>query len=432
MVHQHFTLVEKLSVAENVMLGHPDQGRLFNRRRAEEAVAAAAGRFDIAVNPRADVSQLSVGERQRVEILKALCRDARILILDEPTTVLTPQETEQLFVSIRHLAADGGSVVFISHKLNEVLEVCDRVTVLRNGKKTGAVDVRSSKDGTRVDSRRLARMMVGREVELTRRPRRTNDHIEQLVGAQPRLEVDGVSAFGDRGELALQGVSLQVRPGEILGVAGVAGNGQHELADVVCGLRLRVSGDVRLDGVSLPSDPRGVIERGVAYVPEDRLGWALAPGMTTAENLALKAISHNSDVRRGLFVHWPTVQRWAETLLRDFDVKGTIHLRVDQLSGGNAQKVVLARELSSDPRLLVIAGPTRGLDIGATYTIRRLILDAVEAGVGVLLFSEDLDEVMDLSDRIAVLYRGQVAGVLEADGADAHEIGLLMMGESAA
>jgi simple sugar transport system ATP-binding protein len=275
-------------------------------------------------------------------------------------------------------------------------------------------------------------MMVGREVELARRPRRANDHLQEVIGAQPRLEVDGVSAFGDRGDVALQGVSLQVRPGEILGVAGVAGNGQSELADVVCGLRPRVSGDVRLDGVSLPSDPRGVIERGVAYVPEDRLARALAPGMTTAENLALKAVSHNSDVRRGLFVQWPTVQRWAAALLTDFDVKGTVHLRVEQLSGGNAQKVVLARELSSDPRLLVIAGPTRGLDIGATHTIRRLILDAADAGVGVLLFSEDLDEVMDLSDRIAVLYRGQVAGVLEADGADAHEIGLRMMGEGAA
>jgi simple sugar transport system ATP-binding protein len=432
MVHQHFTLVESLSVAENVMLGRTDQGRLYNRRRAEEEVTAAAERFDIAVNPKAQVSQLSVGERQRVEILKALCRDARTLILDEPTAVLTPQESEQLFVSIRRLAADGGSVVFISHRLNEVLAVCDRVTVLRNGKKTGAVDVRSSREGTPVDSRRLARMMVGREVELTRRPHRANNHVEQLVGAQPRLEVDGVSAFGDRGELALQGISLQVRPGEILGVAGVAGNGQRELADVVCGLRPRVSGDVLLDGVSLPSDPLGVIERGVAYVPEDRLASALAPGMTTAENLALKAVSHKREFCRGLFVQWPTVQRWAEALLRDFAVKGTVHLRVEQLSGGNAQKVVLARELSSDPLLLVTAGPTRGLDIGATDTIRRLILDTAEAGVGVLMFSEDLDEVMDLSDRIAVLFRGQVAGVLEADGADAHEIGLLMMGESAA
>ena len=432
MVHQHFTLVESLSVAENVMLGRSDQGLLFYRRRAEEEVAAAAERFRIAVKPRAQVGQLSVGERQRVEILKALYRDARILILDEPTAVLTPQESEQLFDSIRHFAADGGSVLFISHKLNEVLEVCDGVTVLRAGKNTGSANLGSLRDGTQAESRRLARMMVGREVELTRRPHRVNPPQEQLADARPMLEVDGVSARAGRGELALQGISLQVRPGEILGVAGVAGNGQRELADVVCGLRPRISGDVRLDGVSLPSDPRAVIDRGVAYVPEDRLTSALAPGMTTAENLALKVVSRRGSFLRGPFVRWRIVQRWASALLRDFDVRGTIDTRVGLLSGGNAQKVVLARELSSGPRLLVIAAPTRGLDIGATETIRQLILDAAAAGVGVLMISEDLDEVMDLSDRIAVLYRGQLAGLLEADEADRDEIGMLMLGNRAA
>jgi ABC-type uncharacterized transport system ATPase subunit len=432
MVHQHFTLVESLSVAENVMLGRSDQGRLFYRRRTEDEVAAAADRFRIAVKPKAQVGQLSVGERQRVEILKALCRDARTLILDEPTAVLTPQECEQLFDSIRHFAADGGSVVFITHKLNEVLEVCDRVTVLRAGKNTGSANIGSVKGGIQIDSRRLAQMMVGREVALTRRPRRVSPHEEQLADGRPILEVDGVSALAHRGELALQGISLQVRPGEILGVAGVAGNGQRELADIVCGLRPRISGDVRLDGVSLPSDPRAVINRGVAYVPEDRLASALAPGMTAAENLALKAVSHGDNFFRGPFVRWRIVRRWADALLRDFDVRGTVDTRVGLLSGGNAQKVVLARELSSVPRLLVIAAPTRGLDIGATVTIRQLILDTAAAGVGVLMISEDLDEVMDLSDRIAVLYRGQLAGLLEAHEADRYEIGVLMLGNRAA
>ena len=222
------------------------------------------------------------------------------------------------------------------------------------------------------------------------------------------------------------------RSGEILGVAGVAGNGQRELADVVCGLRPRVAGDVRLDGVSLPSDPRTVINRRVAYVPEDRLATALAPGMTAAENLALKLVAHGDGFFRGPFVRWGVVRRWADELLRDFDVRGTVDTRVGLLSGGNAQKVVLARELSSAPRLLVIAAPTRGLDIGATETIRRLILDTAGAGVGVLMISEDLDEVMDLSDRIAVLYRGQLAGLLNADEADRFEIGELMLGNRAA
>ena len=431
MVHQHFTLVESLSVAENVMLGRSDQGRLFHRRRAEDEVAAAADRFRIAVKPKAQVGQLSVGERQRVEILKALCRDARTLILDEPTAVLTPQECEQLFDSIRHFAADGGSVVFISHKLNEVLQVCDRVTVLRAGRNTGSANVGSVQEDRRIDSRRLARMMVGREVALTRRPHRESPPGE-FAEARPILVVDRVSALAHRGELALRDISLQVRSGEILGVAGVAGNGQRELADVVCGLRPRVSGDVRLDGVSLPSDPRTVINRNVAYVPEDRLAMALAPGMTVAENLALKVVAHGNDFFRGPFVQWRVVRRWADALLKDFDVRGTVETRVGLLSGGTAQKVVLARELSSAPRLLVIAAPTRGLDIGATETIRQLILDTAGVGVGVLMISEDLDEVMDLSDRIAVLYRGQLAGLLNADEADRYEIGELMLGNRAA
>jgi len=438
MVHQQFTLVKSLSVAENVMLGRSDQPVSFRRRQAEEEVATAAERFRMSVNPRAQVSQLSVGERQRVEILKALFRDARVLILDEPTSVLTPQESEQLFESIRHLADAGGAVVFISHKLKEVLAVCDRVTVLRAGKQIGSVTVGGG-DDVRLDSRHLAQMMVGREVELTRRPRRVDapqeqarDHEPTPSEARPMLEVEDVHALGDRGDLALQGVSFQLRPGEILGVAGVAGNGQRELADVVCGLRRRISGDVRLDGASLPCDPGAVIARGVAYVPEDRVGVALAPGMTTTQNLALKRISQGGDFSRGPFVRWSQVRAWADGLLRDFDVKGTSDTRVGLLSGGNAQKVMLARELSSSPRMLVIAAPTRGLDIGATHSIRQLILDTAAAGVGVLMISEDLDEVMDLSDRIAVLYRGQLAGVLEADGADRDEIGLLMLGKSSA
>lgn len=427
MVHQHFSLVERLTVAENMVLGWPEQTWRFNPSATVEIVAAAAERFHFAVNPQAQVGHLSVGERQRVEILKALFRGARTLILDEPTAVLTPQESEKLFESMRALADDGGSIVFISHKLNEVLSVSDRVSVLRAGRHTGTVEIHAD-GGPRVDVQHLSELMVGRHVQLGRRSAKPSvAGVGLKTDQNPALEVVGLSAMGDHGELALTTVSLEVRPGEIVGVAGVAGNGQRELADAICGLRPRTTGRVLVDGIELSPGPKAASRRGVAYVPEDRLATGLAPGLTINENLALKT-SSGGELTWGPFLRFRRARLQASQLIEKFAIKGTVDTRVGQLSGGNAQKVLLARELSSAPRVLVVAAPTRGLDIGATDFVRRALIEAADGGLAVLMLSEDLDEVFDLSERIAVMYRGTIAGVVATEEADRERIGMLMMG----
>jgi simple sugar transport system ATP-binding protein len=424
MVHQHFSLVERMTVAENVMLGWRRGSRLrFDRRAAEREVSALAEQHDLPVNPRATVADLSLGERQRIEILKALCRGARVLILDEPTTVLTPQEADGLFASLRRLAASGSAVVFISHKLHEVLAVSDRVSVLRRGVSTGTVDLR---ENTAVDRRELARMMVGREIELGRRVRAA----EAAAPGDPILELDEVTVEGEHGRPALDRISLEVGAGEVLGIAGVAGNGQRQLADVIAGLQSCDGGEIRVAGKVMRSrSPLAAIAGGVAFVPEDRFGMGLAPGMTVAENMVLKSF------RRGGFSAGPFMRRRrvvanAEERLEGYDLRGDPHSVVGQLSGGNAQKVLLARELGDEPKVLVIAAPTRGLDVSATETVRRLIARAAAAGTAVVMISEDLDEVLDVSDRVAVMCGGRVTGVLAADSADIEEIGLLMMGQA--
>ena len=422
MVHQHFSLVSSMTVAENVVLGWRRDGRgVFNRRQVEDEVAHAAERFDMHVNPRAVISRLSVGERQRVEILKALYRGARTLILDEPTSVLTPQEAEQLFVSLRRMASEGESVVFISHKLDEVSALCDRVTVLRQGRVSGSADLRTE----RVDARGLARMMVGRDIAFSRRSR------SNAVGeGEPALELRDVSAVDADGTTALAAVTLSVQPGEILGVAGVAGNGQVALAEVIAGLRKRSAGDVTLHGEPLPpGNPRAAADRGLAYVPEDRIGTGLAPGLTVADNCVLKSYRQR-ELGRGPFLVKSRILAITHRLLETFNVKGTADSLVGQLSGGNAQKVLLAREISSEPRVLVVATPTRGLDVSAMESIRGLLLEAAAGGAAILLISEDLAEILDLADRIAVISRGRIQGVLEADGADPEQVGVLMMGGS--
>ncbi len=422
MVHQHFSLVSPMTVAENVVLGWTRHSRRrFNRRQVEDEVARAAERFDMAVDPRALISRLSVGQRQRVEILKALYRGARTLILDEPTSVLTPQEAEQLFVSLRRMAAEGESVVFISHKLDEVSALCDRVTVLRQGRVSGSADLRA----TSIDARGLARMMVGRDIAFTRRSR-----ADAPDDSEPALELRGVSAVDAAGTTALREVTLSVRPGEILGVAGVSGNGQLALAEVIAGLRKRTAGDVLLHGEPLPpGNPRAAADRGLAYVPEDRLGTGLAPGLTVADNCVLKAYRQR-ELGRGPFLIRPRILSRTRRLLATFNVKGTADSLVRQLSGGNAQKVLLAREISSEPQVLVVATPTRGLDVSAMESIRTLLLEVAAGGAAILMISEDLGEILDLADRIAVISRGRIQGVLDADGADPDQVGVLMMGGS--
>ena len=417
MVHQHFRLVPSFTVAENLVLG---ERRPFRRREAEQRVRELGERYGLPVDPAAKVWQLSVGEQQRVEILKALDREARVLILDEPTAVLTPQEAEGLFQVLRAMAAEGRSVLFISHKLDEVLAVSDRVTVLRDGRNAGTVDTADT------DSRGLARLMVGREVVLgtPRAPRH-----RALDDRPPALELTGVSADDHRGGAALQDVTLAVAAGEVVGVCGVAGNGQRELAEVVAGLRRPSAGTVAVGGrVLRRSDPRAARAAGVAHVPEDRLHTGVSPSRSVEENLVLGA-HRRAPFATGPFLRRSRIRQRAEELIERFAVRTpapTTPVRL--LSGGNVQKVLLARELSSDPTLLVAASPTRGLDVGAIEFVREAVLKAAADGVGVLLISEDLDEVLDLSDRIAVMYEGHITAVVDRADADVTELGLLMGG----
>jgi simple sugar transport system ATP-binding protein len=420
MVHQHFRLVPTFTVAENVALG--ERGP-FRRRQAEERVRELGRRHGLPVDPTARVWQLSVGQQQRVEILKALARDARVLILDEPTAVLTPQEAEVLFGVLRGMAAEGRAIVFISHKLDEVVAVSDRVTVLRDGRSVATVDT----GGT--TTRELARLMVGREVVLrTARPERA-EGTAAFADRPDALRLAGVEARDDRGDEALRAVDLTVRAGEILGVCGVAGNGQRELAEVVAGMRRVEAGTVEVAGRALPSpDPRAARRAGVAHVPQDRLRTGTAPSLAVEDNLALTAY-RAAPLSSGPFVRRQRIRSRAQELMGRFDVKATgPGSPVRLLSGGNVQKVLLARELSAEPALLIAASPTRGLDVGAIEQVRQLLVETAASGVGVLLISEDLDEILDLSDRIAVLYEGRVAGIVDRPDADATELGFLMGG----
>jgi ABC-type uncharacterized transport system ATPase subunit len=417
MVHQHFRLVPTFTVAENVALG--ERGR-FRRRDAERRVGELARRYQMPVDPTAKVWQLSVGEQQRVEIIKVLARDARVLILDEPTAVLTPQEATTLFTTLRAFAAEGRAVLFISHKLDEVMAVSDRVTVLRDARNVGTVDVAST------STRELANLMVGRDVVFT-----GDSGVHESVADLDRIVLDvvGVSATNDRGTPALTNVNLQVHAGEIVGVCGVAGNGQKELAQVITGTRRRRAGTITVDGVPLAGrDPREAIEAGVAHVPEDRMRTGLAANSSIEDNVVLKSY-RRSPMSSGPLIRRRRVRGHAEELIERFDVK-TPGPRTPTrlLSGGNAQKVVLARELSAGPKLLIAASPTRGLDVGAIETVRELVFDAARAGTAVLLISETLDEVLAMSDRIIVLYNGTVAGDIKREDANVAELGLLMGG----
>jgi simple sugar transport system ATP-binding protein len=421
MVHQHFRLVEPFTVAENVVLGdHRDVGRTFllRPRVIERRVADLSQRYGLAVDPRARIWQLSLGEQQRVEILKALYKEARVLILDEPTAVLTPQEAQALFGTIRAMADDGRTVIFISHKLHEVKAVADRVTILRRGHSVATVP---AADAT---PRSLAALMVGREIELGLG--RRNGHRKP---GEACLELEGVGSDGDRGLPAVKDVSLSVRRGEIVAVAGVAGNGQRELAETIAGMRAPTSGAIRVAGRKLKGgDAREAIAAGIAYVPEDRLGTGLAPGLSVADNVVLKSY-RKPPASRGPLLLVRKIHELAESLMQRYDVRASgPEVPARQLSGGNLQKVVLAREFSGDPVTLVAASPTRGLDVAGIEVVHAYLRDAAERGVAVLLISEDLDEIRALADRIAVMYEGAVVGERDAATATVEELGLLMAG----
>lgn len=418
MVHQHFMLVEPFTVAENIILGQgsPREPFIEDLSDVNERLHSISDQYGLAINPEAEIWTLSVGEQQRVEILKTLYRGAEVLILDEPTAVLTPQEVEELLAILERLAKDGKSVVFISHKLDEVLATSDRVTVLRDGTVIDTVPT----SGT--NKKELAHMMVGREVLL---------RVEKQP-AQPKepvLQLANVSAIGNRNLPALTDVSLEVCSGEILGIAGVAGNGQTELEEVIAGLRETTAGSISIDGVNLANHlPREIGERGLAHIPSDRYRMGFLSDFTVAENLFLQRIYGQPFTQRG-WLNWRSIYKEAEKLVEAFDIRTpSVQTLAGKLSGGNVQKMILARELSREPRILMAAQPTRGLDVSAIEYVHRRLIEQRDAGVAILLISTELDEIMALSDRIAVMYEGRIVDVVDADDADVHEIGLIMAG----
>ncbi len=417
MIHQHFMLVESLTVAENVALGLPSSREpLTDLDVVTQRIHELAGLYGLKVDPNAYIWQLAVGQKQRVEILKALYRGADLLILDEPTAVLTPQEVDEFFATLRQMTREGHAVIFISHKLHEVLAICNRVTVLRDGKRVDSCDIH----GCTRES--LAQMMVGREVTL--KPYRM-----ELQPGDARLVLKDAQAHSDRGTPALRGVDLDVHAGEILGLAGVSGNGQRELAEVITGLRPLTGGQVFLDGQDVSAlEPGGHTERGMAYIPEERMRDGMIQDFTVAENTVLR------DHHRPPFSRWGvlflrTIAQFADRLIQAFQVKTPSRdTPARSLSGGNIQKVVLARELSRQPRVLIAAQPTRGVDIGATEYIHAQLMEQRQEGAAILLISEDLDEVMALSDRIAVIYEGQIMGIVDGKTATPEQLGLWMAG----
>ncbi len=417
MIHQHFMLVETLTVAENVALGLASSRRpMTDLDRVSERIVDLSDRYGLHVDPHAVVWQLAVGQRQRVEIIKALYRDARLLILDEPTAVLTPQEVDQLFATLRQLTADGRGLIFISHKLHEVLALSDRITVLRHGRVTGRLDAAGS---TR---EQLAEMMVGRQVLL--RPEKPEVETAGVV-----LEIADLTVMGDRGDIAVRDLELEVRAGEILGIAGVSGNGQRELAQAIAGLRRVAGGTIEINGESVANlPPAEVRAHGLAYVPEERMGTGAIPGFTVSENLLL--IDHGAKrfVTRGL-LDFDRIEAHGEALVEEYAIKTpSLDTMTSSLSGGNIQKLILARELSGTPKVLLAAQPSRGVDIGATEYIHRRLIEQRGEGTAVLMVSEDLDEIFALSDRIAVIYEGEIIGVVDADQATREEVGLMMAG----
>lgn len=414
MVTQHFTLVPTLTVAENIVLGETGSITL-NLPDVEKKVTEASKRFGVPVNPKALIKHLSVGERQRVEILKALYHDAKVLILDEPTAVLVPQEVEVLFEALMRLKKEGLSVIFISHHLNEVMQICNRVTVLRDGKLSGTVKVADT------NLKELANMMVGREnFGVKRQGVRERGKLE--------LKIENVNAKDKKGLPALKDVSLEVYQGEILGLAGVSGNGQTELSAILCGTQNITSGKVYAGDVDLShADTSDVCAACVGRIPEDRHA-NMVGELSVAENLILDQMP--KFVKNGMMDR-EKIQKNAEELIKAFNIKANPNDRVRTLSGGNMQKVMLARTLSQNPRIVIASQPTRGLDVGATDYVRSVLLEQRDRGAAVLLLSEDLEEIMALSDRIAVIYGGRIMGTLPAQEATAEKLGLMMAGSPA-
>jgi ABC-type uncharacterized transport system ATPase subunit len=416
MVHQHFMLVPVLTVAENILLGEEMMANpvFLDRNESRRRIIELGQRFGFEINPDVKVGDLSVGWQQRVEILKALYRNARVLVLDEPTAVLTPQETEEIFAVLRRLAEQGHSIVFISHKLYEVLEIADRITVIRRGRVVGA------RVPAETDEEDLAELMVGRNVQLV------VDRGESNPG-DVRLQVRGVKVRDDRGSEAVRGVDFEIRAGEIFGVAGVAGNGQDELVEAIVGLRKPAEGTVTIDGEDVTNlSTRAMTNLGVGYVPADRHRFGLVLQFTVADNLVLTDYYRKPYANRSIRNDGAIEER-GKVAVAEYDIRTpSPTVTAGTLSGGNQQKVVVARELDGDLRVLVLDQPTRGLDVGSIEFIHRQAIKKRDAGTAVLLVSAELDEVLELSDRVAVMYRGQIVAVVDGRTADRNEVGVLM------
>lgn len=417
MVHQHFSLVDVFKVNENIILGEKSRDIWINEKKINNEIIKIGEKYEIAINPNSNVWQLSLGEQQRVEILKLLMRGVEILIFDEPTSVLTPQEVDGFFNTLRKLSKEGKSIIIITHKLNEVFNIAQRVTILRKGKKISSV---YPEDVTKKD---LAKMMVGKEVIFdVKKPK--------VQSGKSALVLKDISAKNDRGILALKTINLEVKASEIVGVAGVSGNGQTELAEVISGLRTPISGEIIINGEEVKKySTQSAIKSGVSHIPEDRIGTGLIPQLSVKSNLVLKDYKKKK-FSKGFLLNLKAISNNAKELIDVYNIDPkNPDSPIMLLSGGNQQKVVLAREITTDHNILVAMHPTFGLDVAATEFVRNKLIDHCKEGGAILLISEDLDEILQLSDRISVIFQGEIQDTISSEEADIENIGLMMAGE---
>ncbi|AFM42460.1 ATPase component of uncharacterized ABC-type transporter [Desulfosporosinus acidiphilus SJ4] len=414
MVHQHFKLVQPFTVAENIMLSIKGLKQIYNLKEIQKQIIEQSEAFGLSIDPKAKIWQLSVGEQQRVEIIKLLLLGAKFLILDEPTAVLTPQEAKALYSTLQKMAESGKSIVIISHKMNEVMENTDSITVLRDGRSIGTVQTKNTTE------KELAKMMVGRDIS-SATAKTLSLKTDKL------MTLANISALGDNGLLKLKNISMDIYKGEILGIAGVDGNGQKELAETVAGLRSAKQGTISFCGKDCTKSGRKKrIDLGISYVPEDRMTTGLVTDLNAHENVALKSYRKYP----GAFISWDKVKNDCEQLIKKFDVRlASMTNPVKMMSGGNIQKLLLAREIDSDPKLIIAVYPMRGLDIGATDYVRRLLIGESEKGKTVLLISEDLEDILSMTDRIMVMHEGEIMGVVKPNETSREEIGLMMAGK---
>jgi simple sugar transport system ATP-binding protein len=416
MVHQHFVLVEPLSVIENIVMGTDHKGVLLDLAATEKKLRALCDLYDVKIDLHAKIWQLSVGEQQWVEILKALYIGVKLLILDEPTAVLTPPEADRLFSVLQRMKSEGLSIIFITHKLKEVMQVSDRVTVLQKGKKVATVNTKD------VTTEQLAYMMVGRKVVFTVKK-------QAVQRGDPILQVKGLVATSDMGFDALHGIDLVLHQSEIVSIAGVAGNGQKELFEALIGVRKVSGGEILLGGKNIANhNPRNIANRGMAHIPDDRIGAGLIADFSVEENLVLGQ-EENPPYRKGPFLNKGYIRKFADESISQYDIATpSIKQRTSYLSGGNLQKVILARELRHSLKVLIANQPSRGLDVGVIEYVHKQLLEMRNNGVGILLISEDLDEIFNLSDRIAVIFKGNILKIYDTQDANIESIGLLMAG----